>query len=401
MVTNNTIECENDIQTFNDQYTNITSNTLEGRNAIDIHDSLCDDIMENSINTNLGGGIYASGNWTRILHNNITAAGGIGVSGFYQTVADNSIVGKAWESILIQCYGAYANITRNTMKGTNSRTTPSNAICIIDGSNSIFYQNIMTVAYRLRVTGNQSLIANNTVPSISVTKGSGNIICVNKVTGKYEGLDVGGFNNVFCANHVANQRDATVQIGGTEAKVSNNTLYHNNFIKNGQQVDNRGGNRANFWDNGWEGNYWSDYNGTDANGDGIGDTPYVIKGKVYNEPGEVVTGQDNYPLMAPFDIGSVAVTLPDWNYSPPTPPPIPTDAPSPTPTGTSLPSETLSPTVSLSSPTPELVPAGLEPRSNAFLQEIVYATSGAVAAAVLITVVALMLRRRKWRLRSR
>jgi nitrous oxidase accessory protein NosD len=44
------------------------------------------------------------------------------------------------------------------------------------------------------------------------------------------------------------------------------------------------------WDNGKEGNYWSDYNGTDADGDGIGDTPYVID----------VLNQDRYPLMQSY-----------------------------------------------------------------------------------------------------
>jgi hypothetical protein len=41
------------------------------------------------------------------------------------------------------------------------------------------------------------------------------------------------------------------------------------------------------WDDGTRGNYWNDYNGTDTNGDGIGDTSYVI------DP----LNLDRYPLI--------------------------------------------------------------------------------------------------------
>ena len=42
------------------------------------------------------------------------------------------------------------------------------------------------------------------------------------------------------------------------------------------------------WDNGAEGNYWSDYAGEDLDGDGIGDTLLPHQ------------GIDNYPLMRPY-----------------------------------------------------------------------------------------------------
>lgn len=67
----------------------------------------------------------------------------------------------------------------------------------------------------------------------------------------------------------------------------NNTLHHNSFLNNtidASLPDSEG----NIWDNGCEGNYWSDYNGADLNGDGVGDTelPWL--------------GVDNYPLMNPY-----------------------------------------------------------------------------------------------------
>jgi hypothetical protein len=38
------------------------------------------------------------------------------------------------------------------------------------------------------------------------------------------------------------------------------------------------------------GNYWSDYTGTDGNGDGLGDSPYSIE-----------SNNDEHPLMVPWE----------------------------------------------------------------------------------------------------
>jgi parallel beta-helix repeat protein len=70
-----------------------------------------------------------------------------------------------------------------------------------------------------------------------------------------------------------------------------NRIYHNNFVDNTNQVFDltRFWKERNTWDDGQgQGNYWSDYNGTDTDGDGIGDTslPYL--------------GIDAYPLMTKY-----------------------------------------------------------------------------------------------------
>ncbi len=53
-----------------------------------------------------------------------------------------------------------------------------------------------------------------------------------------------------------------------------NIFHGNSFVDNLTQVAVTGGKTANR--NDWEGNYWSDYEGFDRDGDGIGDTPYRL-----------------------------------------------------------------------------------------------------------------------------
>ncbi len=68
---------------------------------------------------------------------------------------------------------------------------------------------------------------------------------------------------------------------------NNNFIYYNNIIDNTFQATTN--TLTNHWDDGIEGNYWSDYGGIDTNQDGIADDAYVLN--------EVV---DNFPLTGMF-----------------------------------------------------------------------------------------------------
>jgi nitrous oxidase accessory protein len=68
---------------------------------------------------------------------------------------------------------------------------------------------------------------------------------------------------------------------------SGNAIHHNNFVNNTLNVVGTVESYNNSWDDGSEGNYWSDYRGKDANGDGIGDSAYILDDR----------NRDNYPLI--------------------------------------------------------------------------------------------------------
>ena len=87
---------------------------------------------------------------------------------------------------------------------------------------------------------------------------------------------------------------------------NDNTITQNNFIDNVQHA----GEDHYVWpftayylsvNTTWDRNYWSTYTGIDADGDGIGDTPYVVF--------ENIT--DYYPLMTMIDLPDVSVPLSD------------------------------------------------------------------------------------------
>jgi parallel beta-helix repeat protein len=122
---------------------------------------------------------------------------------------------------------------------------------------------------------------------------------VHNVYGIVLGAQASSFN-LIVRNNIMMSQIGLVLFEGTS-----NTIYHNNFTQSEfRHVATYWGTK-NTLDNRYPsgGNYWSDYNGTDENRDGIGDSPYVID----------ENNRDNYPLMKPYiglhDVGITSANI--------------------------------------------------------------------------------------------
>jgi len=107
----------------------------------------------------------------------------------------------------------------------------------------------------------------------------------------------GAFHNTIYGNTIINNEKGMWFI----QYCSYNKIFHNNFLNVLGHAVSDPGSRGNVWDNGHPsgGNFWSNYDGMDLDGDSIGDAPYNID----------KNNQDRYPLIVPIV----------WNYSTPIP----------------------------------------------------------------------------------
>jgi parallel beta-helix repeat protein len=129
----------------------------------------------------------------------------------------------------------------------------------------------------------QNLNLHNNGQGLLLASTTESSITQNNITANIHGIYMcGSANNTVASNNITNNLANGIYLYYSQ----DNTFFHNNFIDNTTPVYDVG-EPFNIWDNGAEGNHWSNYNGTDTDIDGIGDTPHFLDGN----------NQDNYPLV--------------------------------------------------------------------------------------------------------
>jgi nitrous oxidase accessory protein len=210
------------------------------------------------------------------------------------------------------------NISGNKVIGISNHQ----GIWLYDSSQNIIAENRVQgggSGIELELSSNNTIVDNTVMENergIVLLNSPNNLICANIMENSTCGilLRKDCMDDIFYANSVSGCSRG-VLIGGVGGmmdiyvtNVTDTSFHHNNFVNNAVSVEDQGcvcG--IDYWDVGKEGNYWSDYNGTDSDGDGIGDTSYLVY-ENYCKDGNVT---DNYPLMTQVNI-FVIPEFPSW-----------------------------------------------------------------------------------------
>lgn len=217
-----------------------------------------------------------------------TSYAAIRVSGHTCTIIANHVT-EAQLGMLI-------GLSQNTVITNNIATNNGHGIALYGTTNTTivanyFYNNVVGISL---ATSHNIIIEDNTANNSSIgghgitllSNSYGNIIRRNEMRFNYHGIWLSNStSNEIYENIIADNALLGIEL----ANSNGNIFFKNNVVDNPRSVV-IDLSSISLWNNSCEGNYWSDYNGYDSDGNGIGDIPYSIN----------ADNQDNYPLMNPY-----------------------------------------------------------------------------------------------------
>jgi len=183
----------------------------------------------------------------------------------------------------------------------NEMTRSNFGVLLNTSSNNIISGNNITHNLRgvfLKYCSSNNIVSGNNIRindfGVVFYQSSNNTLLGNMVmNNNYDGIQLtSSSDNTFCENQIAANDHYGVRLDSS----FNNAFHHNNF-DNAEQVHIDVPSLANYWDDGFEGNYWSSHDGTDADRDGIGENWFEID----------ENNIDHYPLMGTFSSFSTSL----------------------------------------------------------------------------------------------
>ncbi|MGB9940679.1 right-handed parallel beta-helix repeat-containing protein [Methanosarcina sp.] len=212
------------------------------------------------------------------------------ISGFH-------IVGGPSGMDTYQEAGLYLEGVQNCSLSNNTLVLNDVGIGLNNSQRNIFDSNVIGLGTSgiFLSRSNENLLSNNFVVTNSkgiwMDNSTNNTLMNNTVDSNEIGLFLGTSRmNMLEYNFISRNSNGVILANMAESNVlANNSLYMNGL---GMYLNGSSGNTiylnsffnflnaedegTNIWNSSSAGNTWSDYNGTDTDGNGIGDTPYVV-----------------------------------------------------------------------------------------------------------------------------